>query len=101
MYKEIGKWFLDVAKYIVTAYVLTTMFVKVDSIFAALGAIVIMVIMFAIGVYFLHKDNDNEKKIRKGEISMDAGLLSMYIALMLLGLGMIVFSKIEDNKKGK
>ena len=37
MYKEIGKWFLDVAKYIVTAYVLTTMFVKVDSIFAALG----------------------------------------------------------------
>ena len=53
MYKEIGKWFLDVAKYIVTAYVLTTMFVKVDSIFAALGAIVIMVILFAIGVYFL------------------------------------------------
>ena len=32
---------------------------------------------------------------------MDAGLLSMYIALMLLGLGMIVFSKIEDKKKGK
>ena len=30
-----------------------------------------------------------------------AGLLSMYVALMLLGLGMIVFSKIEDNKKGK
>jgi hypothetical protein len=25
----------------------------------------------------------------------------MYVALMLLGLGMIVFSKIEDNKKGK
>ncbi len=30
---------------------------------------------------------------------MDAGLLSMYIALMLLGVGMIVFSKIEDKKK--
>ena len=27
---------------------------------------------------------------------MDAGLLSMYVALMLLVLGMIVFSKIED-----
>ena len=62
MYKEIGKWFLDVAKYIVTAYVLTTMFVKVDSIFAALGALVIMVIVFGIGVYFLHKDNNNDKK---------------------------------------
>ena len=32
---------------------------------------------------------------------MDAGLLSMFIALMILGLGMIVFSNIEDNKKGK
>ena len=39
-------------------------------------------------------------KNRKGN-NMDTGLLSMYVALMLLGLGMIVFSKIEDNKKGK
>ena len=62
MYKEIGKWFLDVAKYIVTAYILTTMFVKVDTFFAALGAIVIMVILFAIGVYFRYKDNDNNDK---------------------------------------
>ncbi len=62
MYKEIGKWFLDVAKYIVTAYILTTMFVKVDTIFAALGAIAIMVILFAVGVYFLRKDNDEQKK---------------------------------------
>lgn len=45
MYKEIGKWFLDVAKYIVTAYILTTMFVKVDTFFAALGAIAIMAIL--------------------------------------------------------
>ena len=67
MYKEIGKWLLEVAKYIVTAYVLTTMFVKVDSIFAALGAIVIMVIMFVIGVYFLHKDNNNDKKDKEKE----------------------------------
>ncbi len=62
MYKEIGKWFLDVAKYIVTAYILTTMFVKIDTIFAALGAIAIMVILFTIGVYFLHKDNNNKKE---------------------------------------
>ena len=30
---------------------------------------------------------------------MDIGLLSMYIALILLGIGMIIFSKIEDKKK--
>lgn len=62
MYKEIGKWFLDVAKYIVTAYILTTMFVKIDTIFAALGAIAVMAILFTIGVYFLHKDNNNKKE---------------------------------------
>ncbi len=32
---------------------------------------------------------------------MDIGLLSMYVALMLLGIGMVVFSKIDDKKKGK
>lgn len=31
---------------------------------------------------------------------MDIGLLSMYIALALLGLGTIVFSKLDDKKKG-
>lgn len=41
------------------------MFVKVDTFFAALGAIAIMAILFAIGVYFLRKDNDNDKKKEK------------------------------------
>lgn len=30
---------------------------------------------------------------------MDIGLFCMYVALMLLGVGMIVFSKIDDKKK--
>ena len=46
MNKEIGKWFLDVAKYIVTAYILTNMFVKIDTFVSALGAIVVMVVLF-------------------------------------------------------
>lgn len=37
MNKEIGKWFLDVAKYIVTAFILTNMFVKIDTFMSAVG----------------------------------------------------------------
>lgn len=32
---------------------------------------------------------------------MDWGLLGMYITLMLIGVGAVVYSKIEDRKKGK
>jgi hypothetical protein len=42
MNKEIGKWFLDVAKYIVTAFILTNMFVKIDTFMSAVGAVIII-----------------------------------------------------------
>ena len=58
MYKEIGKWFLDVAKYIVTAFILTNMFVKVDTVMSVVGAILIMVLLFGIGVFFLKRDKN-------------------------------------------
>lgn len=32
-----------------------------------MGTIVIMVIMFTIGVYFLHRDNNNDKKDKEKE----------------------------------
>lgn len=46
MNKEIGKWFLDVAKYIVTAFILTNMFVKIDTFMSAVGAVIIMALLF-------------------------------------------------------
>ena len=32
---------------------------------------------------------------------MNWNLFSMYIALALLGVGMVIYGKIEDRKKGK
>lgn len=32
---------------------------------------------------------------------MNWNLFSMYIALALLGVGMVIYTKIEDRKKGK
>lgn len=58
MNKEIGKWFLDVAKYIVIAFILTNMFVKVDTVMSVVGAILIMVLLFGIGVFFLKRDKN-------------------------------------------
>lgn len=48
MNKEIGKWFLDVAKYIVTAFILTNMFVKIDTFMSAVGAVIIMALLFLV-----------------------------------------------------
>lgn len=65
MNKEIGKWFLDVAKYIVTAFILTNMFVKVDTVMSVVGAILIMVLLFGIGVFFLKR---TPKKAKNSKI---------------------------------
>ncbi len=56
MNNEIGKWFLDVAKYVMTAFLLTKMFSKVDSWSVIIGAILTVFVMFAVGVYFLNKN---------------------------------------------
>ena len=58
MNKEIGKWFLDVAKYVVTAFILTNMFVKIDTFMSAVGAVIIMALLFGIGVFFLKRDKN-------------------------------------------
>lgn len=46
MLEEIGKWLLDIAKYIITGYVLARMFGQEDSVWVVLGAVVIAAIFF-------------------------------------------------------
>lgn len=46
MNKEIGKWFLDVAKYILTAVLLKNLFGNSDSAFVVIVAISAMVALF-------------------------------------------------------
>ena len=102
MNKEIGKWFLDVAKYIVTAYILTNMFVKIDTFVSALGAIVVMVVLFGREFSFWRKIKKKVIiRIINGRYIMNWGLFSMYVALMLLGVGMIIYSRIDDKREKK
>ena len=62
MNKEIGKWFLDVAKYILTAVLLKKLFGNSDSAFVVIVAISAMVALFILGIYFLRDDEVEEQR---------------------------------------
>ena len=63
MDEEIGKWLLDISKYIITAYILSQMFGKDnDSWWSFIGAVLLAVLLFALGYYLIKKGKDKNKK---------------------------------------
>ena len=46
-------------------------------------------------------DIDRFGNHKRNIYDMNWNLFSMYIALALLGVGMVIYAKIEDRKKGK
>ena len=100
MIEELGKWMLDISKYIITAYVLVRMFGKEDdSVWTLVSAILLAALLFGMGLYFVKRGKENFKKERK--IIMDYGLLGMYIFLALIAVGSFIYVKIEDRKEQK
>ncbi len=66
MKKEIGKWFLDIAKYIATAVLLTQLFGGVgEKVTLILAAIASIIVIFSIGLFYLYEDEINNKTKRK------------------------------------
>jgi hypothetical protein len=54
MRKELGKWLLDIAKYIVTAILLSKVFnVAEDSTYVYIGGILTIFITMAVGLFLL------------------------------------------------
>ena len=63
MKKEIGKWFMDVAKYIATAVLLTQIFGGMgDSVYIIVFALISVIIIFTLGVSIIHSDDENQKR---------------------------------------
>ena len=63
MKKEIGKWFMDVAKYIATAVLLTQIFGGLaDSTYIVIYALVSVILIFALGVSIIHSDDEDQKR---------------------------------------
>ena len=61
MDEEIGKWLLDISKYIITAYILSQMFGKDnDSWWSFIGAVLLAVLLFALGYYLIKKGKSNK-----------------------------------------
>ena len=66
MKKEIGKWFMDIAKYIATAVLLTQIFGGLaDSPFIIVYALLSVIAIFSVGVSILHGSDLDEKRAEK------------------------------------
>lgn len=61
---EVGKWLLDVAKYMLTALLFANFFGDMESPGTIVVVIFIMVAMFALGLWLIH---DNEKVKEKNK----------------------------------
>ena len=63
MKTEIGKWLMDIAKYIATAVVLTTIFGEIGSevTLAVLGGATVLLTSVG-GLFLIYIDKDNKKQ---------------------------------------
>ena len=55
MKQKIGDWFLDVAKYILTAFLLSSLFSDMDKPFVVAGVLCSFAAAFAVGIYLIKK----------------------------------------------
>lgn len=61
MKKELGKWFMDIAKYMTTALLLSSVFAEMNNIYVILSVIVSVVLTLGVGLY-LQRDKQKEIK---------------------------------------
>ena len=68
MEEEIGKWLLDISKYIITAYILSQMFDKDDnSVWTFIGAVTLAAGLLGIGLLLINVAKLVIIRIRKGK----------------------------------
>ena len=62
MEKEFGKWLMDIAKYMVTALLLSTIFADMNEPIIIYMVVILSVIVLSFGLYWVNKGEENEKK---------------------------------------
>ena len=66
MKRECGKWLLDIAKYMVTALLLATIFKDMyDPIIIYMVVLLSLVILIS-GLYVIYDSDQDEKKLKRG-----------------------------------
>ena len=64
--KEVGKWLLDIAKYVVTAVIISAIFNQMENIISILlVAMVIILLLFVAGLHYLGDNKIDKKNIKK------------------------------------
>ena len=63
--EEYGKWFMDVAKYVLTAMLLTTMIEGMSQSGIMITTAVILLLCLGFGTLLLKSGNDEEERKRK------------------------------------
>lgn len=63
--EEYGKWFMDVAKYVLTAMLLTTMVEGMSQMWVVIITGIFLILSLLFGTILLRKGNEEEERRRK------------------------------------
>ena len=66
MKREFGKWLLDIAKYMVTALLLATIFKDMYDPIIIYMVVILSFVILILGLYVIYDSDLDEKKIKKG-----------------------------------
>lgn len=66
MKKEFGKWLMDIAKYMVTALLLSTIFAEMNEPIIIYVVVILSAIVLGFGLYWVNMaEQEQEKKTKK------------------------------------
>lgn len=65
MKKEFGKWLMDIAKYMVTALLLSTIFADMAEPIIIYMVIILSATVLAFGLYWVNESDKEIKKLKK------------------------------------
>ena len=66
MKRAFGEWLLDIAKYMVTALLLATIFKDMEHPIIVYMVVLLSLVVLIFGLYIIHDSEQEEKKQKKG-----------------------------------
>lgn len=61
MRKEFGKWLMDIAKYVATAVILSSVFGNADTTYMYIVGVIAMVLALGIGLYLVAEPKNSDR----------------------------------------
>jgi hypothetical protein len=61
MKKKFGAWLMDIAKYVTTGVIVSSLFAQIQTWIVYPVAILFVVVLLGFGLYFVRDENNNER----------------------------------------